>query len=60
MTNDEAQLAPTRENNCEFIAMEVPSVYTDEQIATMLKNPSLSDDERKLLLEAVQKRSLKG
>jgi hypothetical protein len=58
LADETAVLSKTSEENCEFIAMEVPSVYTDEQIAGMLKNPNLSEEERDLLMEAVQKRQL--
>lgn len=33
LPNDQAGMGLTRNNDCEFIALEVPAVYTDEQIA---------------------------
>jgi len=54
LPNDQAAMDSSGAENCEFIALEVPSVYSDEQIAAILKDPNTSEETRNELIEYVQ------
>lgn len=41
----------------EFMVMELPTVYTREQLAAMLQNPNLSEAEKEALADAIKKKS---
>lgn len=55
-TDDTAVLTKCRDSY-EYLSMEVPTVYSNEQLLEMLKNPNLSQEERAALTEALQRKA---